>query len=149
MTLSPSVEKDGKVIETSKVVYGAWLFAWVFVAFLSTALIALDGTASDTVFITVPIVGILFSATGILRPKRIQLNREALAYRPVWGPGLVLRRTDIASFDVFVLHYSGSGFLICKMRPEVLKGGGRHNLGVDMLPDELVKTLRRWLGRTP
>lgn len=149
MTPSPSVEKDGNVIETSKVVYGAWLFAWVFVAFLSTALIALDGTASDTVFITVPIVGILFSATGILRPKRIQLNREALAYRPVWGAGLVLRRTDIASFDVFVLHYSGSGFLICKMRPEVLKGGGWHNLGVDMLPDELVKTLRRWLGRTP
>ena len=149
MTPSPSVEKDGNVIETSKVVYGAWLFAWVFVAFLSTALIALDGTAPDTVFIAVPIVGILFSATGILRPKRIQLNREALAYRPVWGPGLVLRRTDIASFDVFVLHYSGSGFLICKMRPEVLKGGGRHNLGVDMLPDELVKTLRRWLGRTP
>ena len=149
MTPSPSVEKDGKVIETSKVVYGAWLFAWVFVAFMSTALIALEGRPVDFVVIAVPIVGILFSATGILRPKRIQLNREALAYRPVWGPGLVLRRTYIASFDVFVLHYSGSGFLICKMRPEVLKGGGRYNLGLDMLPDELVKTLRRWLVRTP
>ncbi|GLS00845.1 hypothetical protein GCM10007859_08540 [Brevundimonas denitrificans] len=149
MTRSLSAEGSGAVIETSKIVYGAWLFAWVFVAFLSTALIALDGTEPDTVFIAVPIIGILFSATGILRPKRIQLNREALAYRPVWGPRLVLRRTDIASFDVFVLHYSGSGFLICKMRPEVLKGGGRYNLGFDMLPDELVKALRRWLGRTP
>ena len=149
MTPPPSVERSGAVIDTSKIVYGALLFSWIFVAFMSTALIALEGRTLGSVFIAVPIIGILFSATGILRPKRIQLNEERLTYRPVWGRTLVLRRADIASFDIFLLHYPGSGFLICKMRPEVLKGGSRYNLGFVMMPDELVRTLRRWLGHTP
>ncbi len=149
MTTSPSVEKSGTIIETSKIVYGAWLFAWVFVAFMSTALIALEGRTNDSVLMAVPIIGILFSATGFLRPRRIQLDREMLTYRPVWGRSLVIRRADVASFDIFILHYSGSGFLICKIRPDVLNGGRRHNLGFVLLPDELVRTLQRWLGRTP
>lgn len=149
MTTSRSVEKSGTVIETSKIAYGAMLFSWVFVAFLSTALIALDGATLGAAFVAMPIIGILFSATGLLRPKRFELGRETLAYRPVWGRTLVLRRTRIASFDVFILHYSGAGFLICKTRPDVLNGCRRHNLGFVMMPDELVRTLRRWLGRTP
>ena len=143
------MEKSGTVIETSKIVYGALLFSWVFVAFLSTALIALEGATLGSFLIAVPIIGILFSATGILRPKRIQLDRETLAYRPVLGRTLVLRRTDIASFDVFIVHHHGSGFLICKLRREALNGGRRHNLGFALVPDELVGTLRRWLGRAP
>ena len=130
-------------------VYGALLFAWVFVAFMSSALIALEGRTDDSVLMVVPIVGILFSATGFLRPKRIQLNGEALTYRPVWGRTLVLRRADIASFGVFILSYHGTGFLICKMRPETSNGGRRHNLGYLLSPDELVGTLQRWLARTP
>jgi hypothetical protein len=149
VTPSPSVEKSGTVIETSKIVYGAWLFAWVFVAFMSSALIALEGTTTGSALIAVPVIGILFSATGILRPKRIQLDGEALGYRPVWGRTLILRRTDIASFDVFVLRDPAFGFLICKTRPEVLSGGGRHNLGLAFLPGELLRTLRRWLARAP
>ncbi len=149
MTLSRSAEGSGAVIETSKIVYGALLFAWIFVAFMSTALIALEGRTDDSVLMAVPIIGILFSATGFLRPKRIQLNGEALTYRPVWGRTLVLRRAGIASFDIFIVDHRGSGFLICKLRPEALNRGRRHNLGYLLLPDELVGTLRRWLARTP
>jgi len=149
VTLSPSVERSGKVIETSKIVYGALLFAWVFVAFMSSALIALEGATSGSALVAIPIIGILFSATGFLRPKRIQLNGEALTYRPVWGRTLFLRRDDIASFGVFILSYHGTGFLICRMRPEALNGGRRHNLGYLLSPDELVRTLRQWLGRAP
>ena len=149
MTPSRSAEGSGKVIETSKIVYGALLFAWVFVAFMSSALIALEGTTPGSALIAIPIIGILFSATGFLRPKRIQLDPETLTYRPVWGRTLVLRRTDIASFGVFIVSYHGSGFLICKSRPEAMNGGRRHNLGYLLLPDELVGTLRQWLARTP
>lgn len=143
------MEKPGTVIETSKIVYGALLFSWVFVAFLSTALIAHEGTTPGAAFIAVPIIGILFSATGFLRPKRFELNRETLAYRPVWGRTLVVQRADIATFDIFVMHHNGSGFLICKTRPEILNGARRHNLGYVVVPDEPAKALRRWLGRTP
>ncbi len=149
MTPSPSVEERGAIIETSKIVYGALLFSWVFVAFMSSALIALEGTTSGSSLIAVPVIGILFSATGFLRPKRIELNGAALAYRPVWGPRLVLQKADIASFGVCMVSYHGSGFLICKMRRDVLKGGRRHNIGFVLVPDELLKALRRWLGGTP
>ncbi|TAJ63966.1 hypothetical protein [Brevundimonas sp.] len=146
MTRSLSAEGSGAVIETSKIVYGALLFAWVFVAFMSSALIALEGTTPGSALIAIPIIGILFSATGLLRPKCIHLNGEALTYRPVWGGTLVLRRADIASFGVFLVHHYGSGFLICRMRPEALNAGRRYNLGYLLSPDELVTTLRRWLG---
>lgn len=149
MTPSPSAERAGAVIDTPRIVYGALLFSWTFVALMSAALIVLDGWTLGSVLMTVPIIGILFSATGILRPKRIQLNRETLTYRPLWGRTLVVRRSDIASFDVFVVHIPKSGFLICKMRPDALNGDRRHNLGFLLLPDDLVRTLRRWLGRTP
>ena len=149
MTPSPSVEKSGTVIETSKIVYGALLFSWIFVAFLSTALIALDGATLGAVFIAVPIIGILFSATGFLRPKKIQLNGETLTYRPIWGRSLLLRRADIASFDILIVDHRGSGFLICKMQPDASNRGCRHNLGYLLLPDELIGTLRQWLARTP
>ena len=149
MTLSRSAEGSGTVIETSRIVYGALLFSWVFVAFMSSALIALEGTTPGAFLIAGPIIGILFGATGILRPKRIQLGRETLAYRPVWGRTLVLGRADIASFGVLIVDYPRSGFLICKTRPEALNGVRRHNLGFALLPDELVGTLRRWLARKP
>ena len=149
MTPSRSAEGSGKVIETSKIVYGALLFAWVFVAFLSTALIALDGATLGAAFIALPIIGILFSATGFLRPKRIQLNGETLTYRPVWGRSLLLPRADIASFDILIVDHRGSGFLICKMQPDASHRGRRHNLGYLLLPDELIGPLRRWAGQTP
>ena len=149
MTPSPAAERVGAVIDTPKIVYGALLFSWTFVTLMSAALIVLDGWMPGSILIAVPIIGILFSATGILRPKRIQLDRETLTYRPVWGRTLVIRKTVIVSFGVFVVHYHGSGFLVCNMQTEGLNWVRRENLGFLLMPDDLVRTLRRWLGRTP
>ncbi len=147
-----TARKPGVVVETPRVLYGALMVFWTLCALLILALIAQDGRPGDTAVVLIPIIGLLFSATGLLRQKRIELSGEMLTYRPVWGRTRALRRRDIEAFDVFVLNSRGSGFLICKMRPGLSDGAGmwrRRNLGFLLMPNEALKPLRTWLGRRP
>ncbi|MDI1327762.1 MAG: hypothetical protein PSV23_13305 [Brevundimonas sp.] len=150
MTPSGSAERSGAVIDTPKIVYAALMVSWTVGAFILAALIGWEGWTPGSIVIAGPVIGILFSATGILRSKRIRLERETLTYRPVWGRTLVIRKSNIETFDVFVLTAAGSGFLICKERAEAFdaRAGARHNLGFVLMPREVLKSLREWLGRS-
>ena len=128
--ISPS--ELAEVRETSKVVYAANFVLSVMGAFLISIAIAMDnpGWVVALLILGLAVGSILFNATGFARPKRIELDRDGLRCRPVWGRSFAVRRTDIERFDTFTIAYTG-GFVSLKTRADALTGnrGVRKGLG--------------------
>jgi hypothetical protein len=143
-TREKSVTTD--VVQTHLAIYAIAFVAWVICAFAVNATLAFDSFSfPDNMLAWVPVSGILFNATGLIRPKRIELKRDELNYRPVWGRSRTVIRTDIVEFGV--IYFRGrSGFVTCKTGAHRMlsRRGPRYGFGFFSDAYSLADRLEAW-----
>lgn len=134
-------EHQSKV--TSVAAYAVGALLWMVAAFLAAAISAFgkDGVGDTLTALLFPVLGLLFNVTGLIRPKRIQLDAKGLHYRPVWGRSRDVPWEAFAAWDVIVINAIGSGFVIYRQHGSKM---GWRGLGFFIQPAALL----RWISKT-